>query len=433
MPMRVLHTVAAIEPKSGGPTRSVVGLCRALAAAEVDTTLFVQWPMPGRVDLNGAHFRTCREGGRRAVWREINQLIAGLKPDIIHLHGLWMWQNHISFLLACRHRIPVVLSPRGMLDPWALRQKAFKKRLAMLLYQRWDLMRVTTFHATADQEAHNIRARKLNQPIFVIPNGVDIPETLPVRQPRADGLKTALFLSRLHPGKGLLDLVAAWARVKPQGWTVRIVGPDVCGHQAEVQAEIERLGLTREFTFVGEKNDAEKWQEYANADLFVHPSRSENFGISIAEALAAGLPVITTKGTPWSELLGTAESAEVLKCGSSKVEEEALAETGVSGNQSCESCELCAHAVENPVKTPPAPPPPRTPELPNSRTLRTSRCGWWIDIGVEPLASALQEAIDLPDDARRRMGQNGRQLIADKYTWPRVAEQMKTAYNQSLW
>jgi glycosyltransferase involved in cell wall biosynthesis len=202
---------------------------------------------------------------------------------------------------------------------------------------------------------------------------------------------------------------------------MRIVGPDVCGHKAAVQAEIARLGLDGDFEFVGEVDDQRKWQEYVNADLFVHPSHSENFGISIAEALAAGLPVITTKGAPWSELQGTSTSSEVLKCGSSKVEDESLTESVGLCTPSCESCELCAHAVGNPVK--------RTPELPNSRT---SRCGWWIDIGPDALAETLREATSLSDAERRELGANGRQLIAAKYTWHAIGAEMKAAYTSIL-
>ena len=343
------------------------------------------------------------------VWEETTGVCDQINPDIIHVHALWMPANHIAFCVAQRRHIPVMLSVRGSLDPWALRQKSLKKQLALWFFQQRDLRRAASFHATAAQEADNIRAQGLTQPIWVIPNGVDLPDTLPERDARQERPRIALFLSRLHPGKGLINLVQAWARIRPHGWQMRIVGPDVCGHKAVVQSEIEKSGLQGDFVFVGNLDDQAKWREYVNADLFVHPSHSENFGISIAEALAAGLPVITTKGAPWSELLGTAESAEVLTYGSSKVEEKLLTERVELCIPSCKSCD--------PVK--------RTPELPNSRT---SRCGWWIDVGADPLMIALQEAFSLTDEERRIMGRVGRKLVEAKYTWSAIGRQMKQAY-----
>jgi glycosyltransferase involved in cell wall biosynthesis len=416
--MKILHIAPGLHPSIGGPTRSIVGICHALAGQGVDVTLFVHCYDPPPDNLAGVRLLHGRGLRLRSVWTDTTRVIRQIQPDIIHLHAFWMPANHLAFSIANRHSIPVVLSIRGSLDPWALRQKWLKKQLALRLYLRGDLRRAACLHATAEQEAANIRAQCGSRPIVVIPNGVDLPEHLPEREPDGRGARTALFLSRLHPGKGLMDLVQAWHRVRPCGWRMRIVGPDVCGHKAEVQAEITRLNLDDDFEFVGALDDQRKWQEYINADLFVHPSHSENFGISVAEALAAGLPVITTKGAPWSELLGTAESAEVLKCGSSKVGSAVL--TGNAG-----ACDPPCASVR------------KSPELSNSRTLelsnsRTSRCGWWIEIGPDALAETLREAISLSDAERRELGANGRHLIAAKYTWHAIGAEMKAAYTSIL-
>ena len=419
--MKVLHIIPGLDPVSGGPRRSIIGICRALAQAGVEITLFTHSPRYPMPNPSGVTYLAGQGVRLRLLHPDLVRVLDRVQPDILHLHGLWMPSSHVAFRLARARGLPVMLSVRGGLTPWALRQKRLKKWLAMRLYQRRDLATAAAFHATADSEAETIRARRLTQPVWVIPNGVDLPAALPERAPGRREGRTALFLSRLHPGKGLLDLVQAWDRVRPRGWRMRIVGPDVCGHKAAVQAEIARLGLDGDFEFVGEVDDQRKWQEYVNADLFVHPSHSENFGISIAEALAAGLPVITTKGAPWSELQGTSTSSEVLKCGSSKVEDESLTESVGLCTPSCESCELCAHAVGNPVK--------RTPELTNSRT---SRCGWWIDIGPDALAETLREATSLSDAERRELGANGRQLIAAKYTWHAIGAEMKAAYTSIL-
>jgi glycosyltransferase involved in cell wall biosynthesis len=114
--------------------------------------------------------------------------------------------------------------------------------------------------------------------------------------------RTVLFLGRIHPIKGLSDLVKAWAMVRPPGWRVVIAGDGDKNHQAQLEAEIRERGLSGEFSFVGPVTGDSKWVWYREAALFVLPSHSENFGIVVAEALACGVPVITTRGTPWEDL-----------------------------------------------------------------------------------------------------------------------------------
>lgn len=286
--MNVLLVTTGINPASGGPTRSVKGLCRALDRAGVNVTLLV---------LNGRH--PFEDRGKVQVLRGARVNVADY--DLVHLQGLWHWGLH-NVAVACRkYHVPYVVSPRGMLDPWALGVKRWKKRLALLLYQRRDLMDAAAFHVTASLEEQSVRAQGLRQPVIIAPNGVDLPEIMPPKTSTEP--KTAIFLSRLHPGKGLLTLAEAWARVKPQGWRMKVVGPDSYGHKAEVVAKLRELGIRDQWEFVDMLNDVEKWSAYRAADLLVHPSVSENFGITIVEGLAAELPVIATKGTPWKDLV----------------------------------------------------------------------------------------------------------------------------------
>ena len=220
---------------------------------------------------------------------------------IVHDHAVWLPSNH-AVASYCRERsITRVVSPRGTLGKWAMDHRRWKKRLAWSAYQYRDLRSASAFHVTSELEADEVRSHGFRQPIAVIPNGITIPESLPARQ-RSTGYQ-ALFLSRIHRKKGLLNLVRAWKLANPSNeWELAIAGPDECGHRAEVEAEIRRLGLSEQIHFIGELNDEDKWQAYANSNLFVLPSFSENFGIVVAEAMAAGLPVITTTGTPWSVL-----------------------------------------------------------------------------------------------------------------------------------
>jgi glycosyltransferase involved in cell wall biosynthesis len=189
-----------------------------------------------------------------------------------------------------------------MLSAQALQFAKWKKRLAWIAYQKSDLRRARVLHATSENEAKDFRARGLSQPIAIVPNGVDVPADS--REPITNNreLKTVLFLSRLHPMKGLKDLVRAWAQVRPPRWRVILAGPDEDGHRSEIEALIASLNLQSDFEFAGSVDDEMKWKLLAGADLFVLPSYSESFGLAIAEALAAGVPVITTKATPWREL-----------------------------------------------------------------------------------------------------------------------------------
>jgi len=189
-----------------------------------------------------------------------------------------------------------------MLEPWAFGYKPLKKRLAWQLYQRRDLALAAALHATAPDEADNLARFQLGVPITLAPNGVDVTEPL-VRTPRRDGMRTMLFLSRIHPKKGLPLLIKAFARVKPEGWQIIIAGPDELGHTEEIRVLAAARGIADRIVFPGPRYAEEKKALFAQADLFVLPTYSENFGMAVAEALAHGIPVITTTGAPWAALV----------------------------------------------------------------------------------------------------------------------------------
>ena len=141
----------------------------------------------------------------------------------------------------------------------------------------------------------------LRQPVAVIPNGVDVGP--PPHREAHEAVKTILFLSRVHPKKGLLDLVEAWARVRRPGWRIVIAGGDEDGYRAKVEALVRAGELQSDFEFVGFVDGARKQACFDAADIFILPTYSENFGIAVAEAMANELPVITTTGAPWQDLV----------------------------------------------------------------------------------------------------------------------------------
>ena len=366
--MKVLQSIWSLASENGGPTRSTIGLSKALACEGVEVMLVSHVPgkvsAGGQEDLKACGVRFCegRGNGLFTALKDSRRILDEFKPDIVHLQGLWKMSTHAMNVMAAKRGIPIVISPRGMLDPWALSVKKWKKRLGMLMYQHHALKRAKAIHVTSELEAKHVRDFGLRQPIIIAANGVTIPpDTGRVIGKASIGEgHTAVFISRLHPGKGLLLLVDAWAKVKPDGWKMVVAGPDRYGHKVEVVARLHSLGVEHDWDFVGELNDDEKWRALSRADLFIHPSASENFGISIAEALAAGVPVITTKGCPWAEI--------------------------------------------------------------------QNRCGWWIDRNVDSLVAAMREAMAFTDEQRQAMGEKGRQLIREKYSWPAIARQVIKGY-----
>lgn len=314
--MNLCHVVPSVHPNAGGPSRTVVQLSDALAnLPDVSVQLVSQgrcnepqvpsqnakvarqveqwrWPLMGSMGLAGA------EG--------FIKVLEHSPPTLIHIHGLWHPLSHWASRGSRKANIPAVMHPRGMLEPWALAWRSGKKSLALRAYQRRDLEGAKVLFATAEQEAEGFRLLGLRQPIAVIPNGVDFDsatEACPGKTSKnCGGQRKALFLSRIHPKKGVLNLLDAWAYLDSPDWILQLAGPDEGGHLAAVRQRIDALGLQHRVQILGSIDDANKGALYNAADIFVLPSFSENFGVVVAEALSYGLPVIATRGTPWQGL-----------------------------------------------------------------------------------------------------------------------------------
>jgi glycosyltransferase involved in cell wall biosynthesis len=222
--------------------------------------------------------------------------------DIVHIHSVWSFATAAAARAAQRSGVPYVVRPAGVFSGWAMGQRRWKKQLAWHLYHRRHLASAAVIHATSDEEAMDVRGMGLTRPIAVIPNGVAFEERMLL--PSENGRrKRVLFLSRIHPVKGLANLIDAWRRLNPgQDWELVIAGPDEGRHRRELEALASELGLMQSLRFVGPVSEREKWKWYCESDVFVLPSFAENFSVSVAEALSSGLPVITTTGTPWREL-----------------------------------------------------------------------------------------------------------------------------------
>lgn len=223
-----------------------------------------------------------------------------VSPHLMDVNGLWTWPNYASFKFSLQNQIPVIVSPHGMLDPWALSNSAKKKMAIRRVFQNRQLKLATCLRATAEMEADHFRKLGLLNPIAIVPNGVEVPQLIQ-RSKATVSRRRLLFLSRIHPKKGLPLLIDAWKVIAHErsDWELLIVGPDELGHLSEIQKRAR--GVERVF-WKGEIKGEEKNALYQSADLFVLPTHSENFGLVVAEALANGVPVVTTKHAPWQAL-----------------------------------------------------------------------------------------------------------------------------------
>jgi glycosyltransferase involved in cell wall biosynthesis len=230
--------------------------------------------------------------------------------SVVHQHALWTGLSHASLGLRRKHGIPVVIAPHGALEQWALAKSRWKKRIALALYERDNLFGASCLHACSDQELQGFREYGLSNPVAVIPNGV----SRQWLESSGDGAafrsrfklpqdkRVLLFLSRITPVKGLTMLMEALAAQRSclSDWLVVVAGADEGNHLRQVRESARRFAVEGFCRFTGPLFDQGKRDAFAAAELFVLPTLRENYGIVVAEALGAGLPVITTKGAPWS-------------------------------------------------------------------------------------------------------------------------------------
>lgn len=231
------------------------------------------------------------------------KLLLEFAPDVVHINCCWTPSCALLQKWAQQLGYNVVLTPHGMLEPWIMMRHYYIRKLpAIWLYQKTAIIKANYLHATADSEKQNLLNLGWNKRIVVIANGVDV-DSLRIKQSWRRN-KELLFLSRVHVKKGIKFLIEAVALLKTemQGYVVRIAGEGEDGYINELRSLAVQLGVDDIIHFEGGVYGNKKWELFRNADLFVLPTHSENFGIVVAEALACGTPVITTKGTPWSEL-----------------------------------------------------------------------------------------------------------------------------------
>lgn len=318
------------------------------------------------------------------------------RPHILHTHGIWIYSSVATHTYAKRHRVPYMISPHGMLDPWAVRNSYWKKWIAGHLYEDAHLRDATSLRALCDSEARSFRTYGLKNPIAVIPNGVDLPEADPELgvsswelgvKNKTSTPRTLLFLGRIHPKKGLPNLIRGFKKVldsRPSSlespWQLVIAGWDQGGHEAELMKLCDELGLNSEklkvesgkvgrfdseVVFYGPAFKQEKEGLLRSANAFILPSFSEGLPMSVLEAWAYGLPVVMTPECNLPE--GFASDAAIR-----------------------------------------------------------------IETDVASIAEGLNSLFSMTESDLQAMGSRGRKLVKDRFTWKTVAEQMREVYDWML-
>jgi glycosyltransferase involved in cell wall biosynthesis len=305
----IIQVLDSMAEEASGPSQSVPRLCAALGERGANVELLTIGD--SAVAAKGWRHRAFAPGFASVPLlrrlRFSHRLAAALNEaartaDVIHAHGLWLMANIYPAAAARRAGKPFILSPRGMLAKDALAISARKKTMLWALAQGRAARAAACLHATSEQEYRDIRAFGLSAPVAIIRNGIDVPPVSP--EPAVDGeSRTLLYLGRLHPHKGIDQLLEAFLRIGPRhlDWRLDIAGPLDSDYARSLETRVGKSAASR-IRFLGALYGAEKMKAYGRAQLFVLPSRSENFAMTVAEALSAGTPVICSKGAPWAGL-----------------------------------------------------------------------------------------------------------------------------------
>lgn len=379
--MKVAHLTWSMSRRAGGMLDGTRRLTQELCSQGVDIDVFSSRDSFSDADLplwNGSSVKLLDVVGPQSfgfVPRLAQELREGAF-DLVHTHGLWTYVSAVRKAANEGRPIPCMTSPQGMLDPWALQNSHWKKKLAGWAYERKRLQLSACLHAVCLAEADAMRTYGLSNPICVIPNGVDLPEgewkpaSPPWDADLVGGRNVLLFLSRLHPKKGLANLLHAWATLQADkkttsGWCLAIAGWDQGGHEAELQRIIQERSIGEDVSLIGPIYGEAREAAYLSADAFVLPSQGEGLPIAVLEAWAHSLPVLMTVGCNLSE-----------------------------GNQT-------GAAIE-------------------------------VEPSVKSLAEGLRNFFALSDEERLAMGMKGFALVRERFTWPRIAAEMKTVYDWVL-
>jgi glycosyltransferase involved in cell wall biosynthesis len=381
MPIRALHITASIGRESFGLGQVAVNLAKAQNDLNADAQI---WCLDTDDQIDWAITLPGLERSRVTAFPRLGPsklesspaMLSAAKSDgadfnIVHQHGIWTACSQVASTLRKVHGVSTVIAPHGSLQKWALRRSPWKKRLALLAYERENLQRAACIHALTEAEVSDFRDYGLVNPIAVIPNGIS--EAWLVSQGEGSRFREQhsipadrrilLFLSRIAPVKGLPLLLEAVDQIRSDfvNWLLVIAGTDEFGHLREVESLVAKLDLLNFVKLTGPLYDQDKRDAFAASDAFVLPSYGEGAPMVVLESLATGVPVITTMGTPWQSLVDWS-------------------------------------------------------------------AGWWVDASAEGIVQALQDMLSLSRSQLKVMGRHGLNLVRSQYLWKAQAQKALDLY-----
>ena len=238
----------------------------------------------------------------------INSIFNKYRPAIVHIHGLWTIFLSLAAFLCIFKKIKFIVSPHGCLEPWALNHKKIKKKIALLTYQKYILSKCNCLVVNSELENKNVQKLKIRVCIAIIANAIPY---LPKRcntfkeysKKKSKDLKKLLFFSRIHEKKGVDYLLKSWSLCDTENWKLDIIGPGDPKYVDELSNLILKFDIKKNVNLKpGYVSNKVKTKYFKTADAFILPTKSENFGIVVIEAMSFQLPVITTKEAPWEEI-----------------------------------------------------------------------------------------------------------------------------------
>lgn len=381
-------TLSGITPGAGGVFYAVSSLCKALVRRDVGVSVIGWGETALQEDLEAwgtVQVSSYKDYGPLKASFALRRLLKSSVADLVHQHGIWLDDQWAALQWQKKTGRPVVVSPHGMLDPWAVRNSAWKKKLVSWLFANESLCKATCLHALCQSEAESIRAYGLKNPIAVIPNGIDLPEfdrsTFKLHRPTKR--HRLLFLGRIHPKKGIKELIEAWSLVRGDcgtEWELVIAGWDDGGHLDGLKKQATSMGLQwaadglvsdlcpqqSVLHFLGPKFGNEKEALLRSVDAFILPSFSEGLPMSVLEAWAYGLPVIMT---PQCNIPIGFDLAAAVR----------------------------------------------------------------IDPEVNSIAEGLRHFFNISEGNQKAMGLRGRRMVEEQFTWDKIAEDMCNVYRWVLY
>lgn len=318
--MRTALLLDTTTSLGGGVSVAVLGLARALQRRGGSQRIISRMDSASEKELNhwdGLEVEHSRRGGVAETFlaNELANTLVSQPIDLVHLHGIW---GPAARAVAKVDSIPIVISPHGMLDPWARNRSRLKKLISRGIWEGRIFSRAAAFHALNAAEAAAIRESGYLGRIEIIPNGIDLPDLSSLQenvpQEVAGDRKTLLFLGRLHPKKGLAELVTAWGRVSSElraKWHLKIVGWDEMGMREDLLKHAQSTGISGDILFSGPVYGEAKDAVLRQADAFILPSYSEGLPMAVLEAWSYAIPVFMTKGCNMPEGFAAGAAVEI--------------------------------------------------------------------------------------------------------------------------